>query len=155
MNQASESYVAMFHGAIALAWHDSILAQQEQQQLHTLIEKNIKLSSQQKQELAAGITQPLSLTDIWSRITDPLDRAHLINISMLIFWNDGDYCDHEERAYDFMYEQHHETLDIAGLRAEIASMANESRARIEREESDRYYAMSIPARILAYVEELI
>ncbi|TAE33302.1 MAG: hypothetical protein EAY65_05225 [Alphaproteobacteria bacterium] len=155
MNQASESYVAMFHGAIALAWHDSILAQQEQQQLHTLIEKNIKLSSQQKQELAAGITQPLSLKDIWSRITDPLDRAHLINISMLIFWNDGDYCDQEERAYDFMYEQHNETLDIAGLRAEIAVMANESRTRIEREESDRYYAMSIPARILAYVEELI
>jgi hypothetical protein len=155
MTQASESYVAMFRAAIALAWHDTLLAQQEQQQLITLIERNIKLSATQKKELLGAIEQPASLQSLWNHVTDPLDRAHLINISMLLFWNDGEYCDHEERAYEFMNEQHNKTLDIAGLRAEIAAMAQGARERIEHEEAQRYQSMSIPARILAYVDELV
>lgn len=154
MTQASESYVAMFRAAIALAWHDTLLAQQEQQQLVTLIERNVKLSAPQKKELLMAIEQPASLQNLWTDITDPLDRAHLINISMLLFWNDGDYCDHEERAYEFMNAQHNKTLDIEGLRAEIAVMAQGARARIKQEEAERYQAMSIPARIITYIDEL-
>lgn len=152
--QATDSYIAMLRGAIALAWADGIMDAAEKDRLRELISKNTHLSFIQQDQLKSDIDTQQNLDDIWGHITDKQDRAHLINIAVNLFHEDGDYSELEKKAYHQINSLHHDTLDVAGMEAELSAMAKAAYAREEEARRADYESMSRRQRALHYLDNL-
>ncbi len=144
----------MLRGAIALAWADHKLEENEKAQIMRFIERNIHLSDVQRRALEGDVQKPAALADIWPHISEKQDRAHLINIAPLIFQSDTIFCDAEQAVYDRMYADHMATIDTHGLEAEVQQMAKEMRQKITMRESiDAEVRAKNPiGRLLTYLE---
>ena len=118
----NDSQFAMYEGMIALAWLDHTLDPSEKEELHNLIDWNINLSDQQREQLHKDVDVKIRIEDVWPRITDKQDRAHLLNIAINIFNQDGEYCALEQSAFNLMREAHISTINIAALQQDIAQL---------------------------------
>ncbi len=152
MTQATDSYVAMFRAMIALAWVDHELEAEEQESLRHYISGNVRLSDQQKQTLLASVNRKTSLCDSWGEITNPRDRAHLINLASTLFHEDHCFEPEERRVFERISNLHDNTLDAESLRTELQSMAKASRERLKAEDEAYMQSLSVPARILTYLD---
>ena len=133
---ATASQIAMFQGAIALAWADHNLDANEQAQLLDYINKNFHLSETQRTQLRDSIASPQPLEKVWPAITEKEDRAHLLNIAPQIFQEDGEFCAQEKEVYDRIYADHMASLDNASVEEDVKKMAEAFRlTRVAREET--------------------
>ncbi len=155
MTQVTDSYIAMFKGMIALAWADGVLDGEEQDRLHDYIDANGRLNDTQKETLRDAVDEEILLTEVWSDITDPQHRAHLINIATTVFHEDGSYSEAEKKAYARITGLHNATLDEDALRAEIGNIAAVARERWEQEDQDYMNSLSFPARMIEYLETVL
>lgn len=153
MTEASQSYMAMFLGAIALLWADGKLSDEEREKMHQLIDGNVELSPNQKELLKQDVETPVKLGDVWDKISEPHDRAHLINIAQMLFWADGAYCHSEEEVYHKMKEKHLATLDVGSLQAEMDSLLIEQKQRLTKEEKELVDDMMPHTRFFYYLEK--
>jgi hypothetical protein len=153
MTQASPSYVATFEAAIALLWADGELSPEEKARFESLIQSNIRLGEDQKSTLISELTSPKKVEDVWPAITDKHDRAHLINIATMLFWEDGAYCHTEQEIYQKLKKDHLSGLDTASLEEEIQEMAEAAKSKLAKEEQNRIDAMKPHTRFFHYLEE--
>jgi len=137
MPQATDSQIAMWRGAIALAWTDGKLDEGEKARLLEYFKDNIYLSDTQRAQLVKDLDRPAQLKDVWNDITDKEDRAHLIDIAPDIFWGGGNYSPAEHEVYNKMFSDQMGTVDIQKIKEDVA----EIKAQIpkEHEEYDREY----------------
>jgi uncharacterized membrane protein YebE (DUF533 family) len=154
MKEATPSHVAMLRGAIAMAWADGSLDPDEQQRLHAFIDQNTQLSPAQKDMLHAEIDAPVTLDQVWSQITEAQDRAHLINIATLIFWEDEHYSEAERKAYAQMNAWHNQTLDISTIRLEMETMAEKAKEHWEMEKAAEKESQGFVERVVGYLDRL-
>jgi len=155
MKYATDSHVAMLKGAIALAWSDLSLSEKEVELVRHYIERNINLSAEQKTALLAEVKQPHKVAEIWPNITDKMDRAHLLNIAYMIFWQDGVFCHTEREAFDRMEKEHLATLNVAVMEKEIKDMCADAINKIKTEERAFIDNLSAPARFVYSLENII
>src|SRR5687768_2120949 len=127
--QATNSQLAMLRSAIALAWADHQMHEEEKSQLLNYFTHNIHLSESQRAKLAGDINQKIKLEEVWNDITDKHDRAHLINIATIIFWKDGAFSHSEQEVYNKIYNDHIATLDIKKHMEEERAFAIETRKK--------------------------
>lgn len=99
---ADDSKIAMFKAMIACAWADGVLEEAERKKLMKYISGNKYLDDAQRAELTAAIDQKISLDEVWSDITNPADRAYLIDVAREIFWVDGVFAAEEKALHDDM-----------------------------------------------------
>ncbi len=85
MSEATSSEMAMFRAAIALAWADHSLSDEEKNRLITYMDNNKELSEPQRDQLKNDLTQPVNMDDVWPKITEVRDRVHVLNIADAIF----------------------------------------------------------------------
>ncbi len=154
MAQINESKLAMLRGAIALAWADGVMDDNERERLHQLIDRHEGLSYIQRDQLKKDVETQIGLDGIWEKITDVHDRAHLINIAVALFHEDGDYADLEKKAYAQINALHHDTLDIAAMESELSAMAKEAYAKEQEARDAEYEAMSAYQKAVKYLDEL-
>lgn len=155
MATITESRMAMYEGILALAWADHELDENEKQGLHDLIDDNFRFTDAQRQKLHADVDRKVALKDIWPRITEKQDRAHLIDISSVIFLKDGHYCSTEKELYEDFLAQHMATLDTEQIMKEARSMADEFRAqRISEEQELKEYVsqFSLAGRLQRFLK---
>ena len=157
MNEANKSHVAMFRGIIALACADHKLDDNEKTRILVYIRNNKHLSDEQAELLVKDIDQPVDLDSVWPDITDVQDRAHLINIADVIFWEDGMLCHSEKEVYDKIRAAHIATLDADAIREDIAAYRKELASN--REQFDRelkQIQLSGPfGRMMHYLEGMV
>src|ERR1700744_4443906 len=89
MAQATDSQIAMWRGAIALLWVNQEIDEKEKQRLIQYFKDNICLTDAQRDQLIKDMEKPVSLQDVWGKITDTQDRAHLIDIAPTLFSEHG------------------------------------------------------------------
>ncbi len=152
MTQATNSQIAMWRAAIALAWSDHQLDAGEKECLTQFFDRNVRLSTEQKALLKQDILTPCSFDDAWNQITEKQDRAQLIDILPTLFHADGNYSDAEKAKYEKILSDHLATLDVSTA-TEIARMAEEHRARRAKEEQEKLKSMSRAARLVYLLEE--
>ncbi len=150
-NQATDSQIAMFRGAIALAWADGVMIDSEKARLESFFENNLSLSPSQKTLLIGDIAHPIALEDVWAMITDPLDRAHLIDIAPVILRADDDYAEIEQRSYADIYARHMASLDQNAIERDVVDLANRLRLQREAQEESRRHEGTRLARILRFI----
>lgn len=155
MSEATKSHFAMFRGAIALAWADHKLDDEEQKRILVYIEHNKQLSDTQSALLKQDLRQPIKLDDVWPDITDARDRAHLINIADVIFWEDGEMCHTEKEVYDKISAAHITTLDMDFIRDDMAVRRKELAANRKKYEKELDQLRGPLGRMLHYMETLV
>ncbi len=107
----SESKLHLWRSAIALAYCDHHLSDAEQQRLHNFFQHQ-PFSDEQKAQLDSDLKHGIALEETFPLITDKLDRAHLINISRVLSFADGAYCEKEQAAFDAMMAKHLPSIDL-------------------------------------------
>ncbi len=133
---SSKSKVSLFKAAISLTWADGNVSQEERERLHSYINQNIHLSDEDRAELIKNLDEKINIDDALKHITDPQDRAYLIDIASSIFAIDGIYCDDEKMLYEKIFEHHLKTIDVDALKKEIAQWGIQTRKNREIEEQE-------------------
>jgi uncharacterized tellurite resistance protein B-like protein len=149
--KATDSHVAMLKGLIALAWIDGNLHKDEIDRLQRFIDDNINLNASQRQQLHQSINQHQKLEEVWPEITDLHDRAHLLNIATLIFWEDMEFCEAEKRMFEAMHEWHIKDLDHGTLKNDLLQMSHVSRLRWSAQERELNSGKSFIFRAFDYL----
>ncbi len=155
MTQATASYMAMLRGAIALAWEDGRLHAEEQDRLRDIIRHNVVISEEQRLQLLDDIDEQTELGEIWDKITNMHDRAHLLNLALALCHEDGDYSEQERAAYERINSLHLATLDEAALQSELRIMARASEQRLKEEREEDYNAMNPIEKFLFMIENSV
>lgn len=150
--QATDSQVALWRGAIALAWADQQLDEDEKSKLLEYIVGYLYFSEAQRAMLVQDVSQGVRIVDVWPHITDKQDRAHLINIAPVIFWRDEVFCQAEQDVYNTIFAEHMATLDVAATMADLRAMAVSDRSEWAQEEKELVSRLSLAGRIIHYFE---
>ena len=129
MPQATDSQMAMWRGAIALAWANGSLDQGEKARLLNYFRDNVHLADTQRSQLIADIDQQFDLKDIWTLITNTEDRAYLIDIAPTLFATHGSPTPAEKAVYDKMLADQLATVDTKALQDDVMAI----KARIPAE----------------------
>lgn len=152
MTDTTKSHYSMFRAMIALAWADHELDEREKERVLVYVQNNRRLSDAQKEQLAQDLLEPIELDDVWSDITDVQDRAHLINIADVIFWEDGEMCRTEREVYDRITKAHLATLDEDLIRKDIAACRKELAANRQHFEQELHEIRGPFGHMMHYVE---
>ena len=152
MTEATNSQIAMWRAAISLAWADHILSLDEKEKLAAFFDKNLHLSSAQRDQLKADLDTKPDFNEAWNNISSKEDRAHLINIASSIFNSDGEYSEQEKAAYEKILSDHMATLDV-NTAMEITKMATEMRKNRAMQDQEAVKNMSRVARFIYAIEE--
>lgn len=131
------SKLAMYEGLIALAWVDAPIHEENHKRLFDMIYDNRLLSEDQRQKLLDMLNQPVRLDDVWPRITDPQDRAYLLDYAPTIFLKDGNYSPEEKALHAEFMAKHLATLDGKLMRAELEAVAAELEAKRKSQQRDQ------------------
>ena len=118
----TDSKVAVYEALIALAWADHTLDDAEKKLLHSRIEGNVHLTDEQKKELLAYVDSKKEMSVAWEKITDPEDRAFLLNAAEGLFHSDGEYCENEKAIFEEYFEKHLKTLDAKAIEEDLAEL---------------------------------
>ena len=155
VSEATKSHFAVFRAAIALAWADHKLHEEEQERILVYIDNNEELSSAQREQLKKDLQQPIKMDEVWPEITDVLDRAHVINIANTIFWEDGELCNNEKEVYEKIKAAHMVTLDMDFLREDIANCRRDIAARRQLFEQELHDLRGPFSRMMHYLETMV
>lgn len=155
MSEATKSEIAMFRAAIALAWADHSLSDEEQNRLLVYIDKNENLSDTQREQLKKELGQPIKMDDVWPEVTDLRDRVHVINIADTIFWEDGQLCHSEKEIYEKIKASHMATLDLDIIREDIAAYRKELLANRQKFQQELHEIRGPFGRMMHYLETMV
>lgn len=133
------SKLALYRGLIALAWADHELHPDEKSTLHEIIDNHLGLSVEDRAQLHGEVDQPVELSSVWPDISDPQDRARLIDMSNVIFQQDNDFSDAERDLIERFQTKHLASIDIGSVTADLESFSEEL-ARLRKKESDEIKA---------------
>lgn len=151
----TNSHFQMYRGALALFWADGQFTQSEINKFIELVENSIRLTKEQKDLLNTDITTHIKIADVWPQITDPMDRAHLINIANMLFWQDGAFCHTEREVIEKLEREHLSTLKTDELERDLEFMARNARAMWKEEERQMVDKMMPHTRFFYYLEKKI
>jgi hypothetical protein len=151
----TESHFQMYRGALALFWVDGKFTQEEIDRFLELVERSINLTESQKAMLASDIREHVSVATVWPLVTDAMDRAHLINIANMLFWQDGAFCHAEREVIVRLEKEHLSTLKTDELEKDLADMAQNARALWKEEEKQMVDSMMPHTRFFYYLEKKI
>lgn len=132
--QITPSKLAMYEGLIALAWVDAPIHEENHKRLFDMIYDNRLLSEDQRQKLLDMLNQPVRLDDVWPRITDPQDRAYLLDYAPTIFLKDGNYSPEERALHAEFMAKHLATLDGKMMHIALSAFSEElkEKSKLER-----------------------
>ena len=132
----NNSKLAFYRGLIGLAWADHELHSDEKQALRDVISHHRDLSETDRNRLLSEVDEPISLETVWPEITDPQDRARLIDMANAIFQKDGEICDHEWDLIETFRAKHLSSIGIESIKADLASFAGEEKQRNDNERQE-------------------
>ena len=145
----SESKLALWRSAIAIAYADGRLTEKEK----TLLRKNIPhsiLNDTQKQIIEKDLAEGVKLDEVFSGITDMRDRAHLINFARNLIQVDGKPGISEEAAIECISSNHSDKLNasvqLAVSKLEAESLKTSYKNELRRQNTsdfDGYYYWSL------------
>ena len=153
MTQATDSQIAMWRGAIALAWANSKLDEGEKQKLQEYVKDNEFLSDAQRAQLMADTEHPITLDSVWVTITDPVDRAHLIDIAPTLFTSDGTYTADEHAVYDKMFAEQMASVDTKGVQQDVAAIKSHIPVEMAEDEQEYLAGMGFAGRLIYHIEK--
>jgi len=100
MSQISDGKFAVWRCLVVMANIDGHFCDDEKEFLEG-IHRYEMLSDEQKVILKEDIdSQNMDFDSIYNQITEPRDRAHLINLTRVLFHKDGDFCPTEKEVFD-------------------------------------------------------
>ena len=109
----NDSKLAMWKSLIALAYVDGELEPQEKAVLLEYI-RGSKLPEDMKAELISSIDTPHEFADMFSHVSSPEDRAHVISTALVLFHSDADFEPAERKLFDLLSAQQRELVDYTG-----------------------------------------
>lgn len=131
--EKAQSKLPLYRGVIALAWADHELHPEEKSKLHEMISAHRELTTEDRAKLHAEIHTRISLADVWPHITDPQDRARLIDLSNIIFQQDDEFCDDERLLIERFQAKHLASIDISSIEKDLAQFSSDQTAQREQE----------------------
>ena len=155
MAEATPSVIAMYRAAIALAWADHDLSDEEQHRLSVYMDNNKQLSDAQRTQLKQELQSPINMDDVWPDVTDVRDRAHVINIADAIFWEDGKLCHSEKEVLEKIRAAHMATLDVDAIREDVRAYRQQLLVGREQFQQELHEMRSPLARMLHYLETIV
>ena len=155
MSNASSSEIAMYRAAIALAWADHSLSEEEQSKLMVYMDNNKKLSDSQRENLKKDISEKVNIDDVWQEVTDVRDRAHVINIADAIFWSDGQLCHTEKEVLEKIRAAHMATLDLDAINEDIRTYRQELLVGRQQFQQELHEMRGPFARMLHYLTTIV
>ena len=154
-NGVSDSKLALWRSAIAIAHADGKITNSERALLHDFLQGHAFSDAQVKiidNDLANGF----SLDDVFEGITDKRDRAHLINFARILVHVDGDFHDAEKKIMEYITGYHAEAINLHKVltecRVEARSIYNQylaERAAAQAAERKRSALVTRPFAYLA------
>jgi len=161
MAEATESQIAMWRGAIALTWANRTMDEDEKAQLLEYFKNNIYLTEAQRAQLIKDMDQKIELRDVWGSITDPQDRANLIDIAPTLFSKHGTPTAEERALYDKMFADEMAKVDnkklqeeIGAIKARIPVERAEYRAEYEKE-FNKFNMWGAVGRLICHFDEML
>lgn len=119
----TSSKFAMWRTAVGLAYSDHELTQDEVALLHDAWQ-NYDFSDEQRAQLEQDLELGVDVKTVFAQITEPQDRAHLINFSYQLFHIDGGFSALEAKISDVLQSRHKDTIDMRAVRAEMSASAS-------------------------------
>lgn len=140
LDETITSKFALYQGLIALAWADHDLHEDETRILTEIIDSHQGLTAYQRDQLHHQIRQPTSPKEIWPYITDPQDRARLIDMANIIFQQDGEFSINEKEVIERFTAAHLSSIQAGQIEADLDAFSDEQteRRKLEREELREY-----------------
>ena len=108
---ATESKFAMWRAAIALAHIDGQITNSETDLIHNYMSAFLFTDAQEK-TLDNELRSAANFDSIYPQITDPRDRAHLINFARILFYIDGELANIEQQFFDEINKRHLASIDL-------------------------------------------
>ena len=130
---AQSSKISLYRGLIALAWADHELHVDEKTTLHEIINTHKDLSTEDRALLAAEVDKPVALADVWPDITNPQDRARLIDMANIIFQQDGDYCGNEQELIERFQAKHLSSIGVSAIQKDLSAFSAQQAEELETE----------------------
>lgn len=134
--QISESKLALWRSAIAIAYADSKLADNERELIVSNLPVNA-LSKEQREIIDNDLANGVKLEDVFSGITDTKDRAHLINFARRLVSIDGIICEDEDSAIDYITNFHSDklnsTVDLVAAKLQARQLNKHYENELRRE----------------------
>lgn len=129
------SKLALYRGLISLAWADHELHADEKSKLHEIIAEHRDLSVEDRAKLHLEVHTRTPLAMVWDDITDPQDRARLIDMANIIFQQDGDFCDDERELIESFQKKHLKSIGVDAIKTDLSSFSVEQakQREIDRE----------------------
>ncbi len=131
----SASRMAMYEGLIALAWANGPINEAKRQKLTSIFTENRLLTEDQRQFLFSRIEEKVLMEAIWPHITEPQDRAYLLDFAERIFWLDGEYSELERNVYQEYLEHHLTSIGFDEAQTVMKAYAAELAAK--RKDAER------------------
>ena len=127
------SKLALYRGLIALAWSDHELHPDEKETLHHIINTHQGLCDADRSDLNNQVDHPVSLDTIWADISNPHDRARLIDMANTIFQQDGAICDNERDLIETFQARHLASIDADRIASDLKAFTAEEQAQREKD----------------------
>lgn len=109
----NDSKLAMWKSLIALAYVDGELEPQEKAVLLGHI-RGSKLPEETKAELISSIDTHHDFAAVFSNVSSPEDKAHVISTALVLFHSDADFEPAERKLFELLSAQQRELVDYAG-----------------------------------------
>lgn len=155
MSEATSSEIAMYRAAIALAWADNSLSEEEQNKLIVYMDNNKNLSETQREQLKNDLTQQIHIDDVWPEVTEVRDRAHVLNIADAIYWADGQLCHSEKEILTKIKSAHMATLDVVAIREDIRAYRQELLTDRKQFQQELHKMRGPFSRMMHYLETMV
>lgn len=146
--------MALWRSAVGLAYADHKLTDEERDILHEFFSHQ-ELSEEQLKILDDDIENNVNLDETFEQITDPRDRAHLINIARVLFYADGHFCEKEQELLAELHRRHLDSLDTDFIFSEARDKAIEEKELIEMKDKTELENMKPVPRLLRYLTDWI
>jgi hypothetical protein len=138
MNAISDSKFAVWRCLVIMANIDGHFSDEEKKFLDNIHNNDI-LSDEQIKTLENDIrTQNTDFDSVYQYITEPRDRAYLINLARVLFHKDGRSCTIEKEVLDKINKDHKKTINLEEILESARQVSKEElkKHQIELDEAD-------------------
>lgn len=150
----TDSKKAAWQAIVALAQVDGEVEPQEKALLLDYIRAN-KFSKDFEAQLIASIDNPMDFGTCYDAITDVEDRAHVINVALVVFHADQDFEEAEKRLFNMLSDKQRQQVDYKAASAKARDYTNKYLADYTKKRDEERKSESPIQRLVDTVSDLI
>jgi len=133
----TDSKLNMWSTVVSLSHADGILHMSEEDFLNKFFESLKDLSEDQKKTLESELKNPQDPKVLYTKISEPKDRAELLYYARMLMWADEDFCSQEEEIFNKLRVLTLDQIDFDAVMVKVNKIAEDYKLKEEARKDAR------------------